>query len=105
MKKLIVSVALLCAAAMGLSAQNFTPVEQLPEARLPFTSDPAWGQVSDVHFEWGSLDVRYEKMQVPAVKPVKSANQVAWRGERVCFQPVLWTPQVLHDVAIAVSDL
>ena len=105
MKKLIVSVALVCAVAMGLTAQNFTPVEQLPEAQLPFTPDPAWAQVADVHFEWGSLDVRYEKVRVPELKPVKSVNQVAWRGERVCFQPVLWTPQELHDVAISVSDL
>ena len=105
MKKLIFSVALMCAVAVGLSAQNFTSVDQMPEARLPFSPDASWGQVADVHFEWGSLDVRYEKMQVPAVKPVKSMNQVAWRGERVCFQSVLWTPMELHDVVISVSDL
>ena len=105
MKKLVVSVALLCAVAVGLNARNFTPVEQLPEAQLPFESDPAWGGVSAVNFAWGSLDVRYDKMKVPTVAPVKVAKQVAWRGERVCFQPVLWTPEELHDVAISVSDL
>ena len=105
MKKLIVSVALLCAVAMGLTAQTFSPVEQLPEAQLPFTPDPAWARVSGTNFAWGSLDVRYDKTAVPVLQPVKVAKQIAWRGERVCFQAVAWSADELHDVVLSVSDL
>lgn len=105
MKRLLVSVVLLCAVWMGLRAQSFTHIEDMPEAQLPFTPDAAWAAVKGVNFAWGSLDVRYQKMQVPVIKPVKVAGQVSWRGERVSFQPVLWTPEDLHDVALEVSDL
>ncbi|MBP5505749.1 MAG: DUF4091 domain-containing protein [Bacteroidales bacterium] len=104
MRKLLVSVALLLT-AVGLGAQSFTPVENLPEVQLPFTPDAAWAAVKAPGFAWGSLDVRYEKTSVPVIKPVKVAKQVAWRGERVSFQPVLWTPEELHDVVLEVSDL
>ena len=105
MKKLIVAVALLCAVSVGLNAQSFIPVEQMPEAQLPFNVDPAWASVKAPQFGWGSLDVRYDMHKVPLASTRGVPMQFAWRGERVCFQAVAWTPQPLSDAAVAVSDL
>lgn len=104
MKKILLSLTLLIAAAT-LSAQNFTPVENMPEARLPFEQDPAWGAVNAVGFGWGSLDVRYDRHRVPLANTRGVPIQFAWRGERVSFQAVAWTPQEIHDARVTVSDL
>ena len=97
------SLALICAAMVPLCAQNFVPVENMPEAQLPFKADPAWEAVQGVGFAWGNLDTRYSKTDVPKTEP--SAAQVAWRGERVCFQAVAWTDKELHNASVSVSDL
>lgn len=104
MKKILLSLTLLIAAAT-LCAQNFTPVENMPEARLPFEQDPAWGAVKAVGFGWGSLDFRYDRHRVPLANTRGVPIQFAWRGERVSFQAVAWTPQELHDAKVTVSDL
>ena len=104
MKKVILSFALICACA-DLSAQKYTPVEQLPEATVPFTEDPAWATVAAPQFGWGSLDVRYDKHAVPIANTNGEILQKAWRGERVSFQAVVWTPVEIHDASLAVSDL
>lgn len=104
MKKILLSLTLLIAAAT-LSAQKFTPVENMPEARLPFEQDPAWGAVGAVGFGWGSLDVRYDRHRVPLANTRGVPIQFAWRGERVSFQAVAWTPQEIHDARVTVSDL
>ena len=104
MKKILLSLTLLIAAAT-LSAQKFTPVENMPEARLPFEQDPAWAAVKAVGFGWGSLDVRYDRHRVPLANTRGVPIQFAWRGERVSFQAVAWTPQDIHDAKVTVSDL
>ena len=104
MKKLVLSFALICAAA-GLAAQSFTPVESMPEAQLPFEADPAWSAVKAPQIGWGSLDVRYDKHRVPLANTRGNARQTAWRGERVSFQAVVWTAAEIHGAEVAVSDL
>lgn len=105
MKKFFVCAALLCIAFAGALAQHFTPVEQLPEADFPFTPDPAWAKVSGTNFGWGSLDVRYDKYRVPELNKNRVPREVAWRGERVSFQAVVFTSSEIHDARIYVSDL
>ena len=105
MKKFFVCAALLCVAFVGASAQNFTPVEQLPEAQFPFTPDPAWASVKAPAFGWGTLDVRYDKYRVPVLNENRVPCEVAWRGERVSFQAVVFTPTEIHDARIDASDL
>ena len=104
-KKFLLFPALLAAALTTVSAQNYTPVEQMSEAQVPFEADPAWSKVSSARFAWGSIDNRYDKHAVPALKAGAKAVQTAWRGEKVNFQAVVWTPDALQDAAIAVSDL
>ncbi|MBR5034839.1 MAG: DUF4091 domain-containing protein [Bacteroidales bacterium] len=103
-KKLMLGCVLMIS-ALGLSAQNYTPVDNMPEAKLPFTADAAWKSVRAVGFGWGSLDFRYDKNRVPLANTGGEIRQLAWRGERVCFQAVAWTPIEIHDAVLAVSDL
>ncbi|MBQ7253717.1 MAG: DUF4091 domain-containing protein [Bacteroidales bacterium] len=105
MKKFYVCAALLCIAFAGASAQNFTPVEELPEAQFPFTPDPAWAAVKAPAFGWGTLDERYDKYRVPVLNLNRVPREQAWRGERVSFQAVVFTPIEIHDAAICASDL
>ncbi|MBQ1168972.1 MAG: DUF4091 domain-containing protein, partial [Bacteroidales bacterium] len=58
-----------------------------------------------VGFGWGSLDVRYDRHRVPLANTRGVPIQFAWRGERVSFQAVAWTPQEIHDARVTVSDL
>ena len=104
-KRLLSGLALLLASALALSAQSYTPVDNMPEAKVPFAADPAWGAVKSAGFGWGSLDVRYDKFRVPLANARGDIRQTAWRGERVSFQAVVWTPVELHDAFLTVSDL
>ncbi len=104
-KKFLLFPALLSAALTTLNAQNYTPVEQIPEARVPFEADPAWSKMSSARFAWGSIDTRYDKYAVPEIKEGAKARQSAWRGEKVNFQAVVWTPDALQEASLAVSDL
>ncbi len=105
MKKRLLICAALLSAAIGLTAQSFTPVSSLPEAKVPFTQDPAWAAQKAPAFGWGSLDVRYDKFRVPLVSTAGVPRQVAWKGERVSFQAVVFTPIELSGAKISVSDL
>ena len=83
MNKSLMICAALLSFAIGVTAQTFTPVSELPEAKVPYSMDPAWAAQKAPAFGWGSLDVRYDKYRVPLVSTSGVPRKVAWRGERV----------------------
>ena len=105
MNKSLMICAALLSFAIGVTAQTFTPVSELPEAKVPYSMDPAWAAQKAPAFGWGSLDVRYDKYRVPLVSTSGVPRKVAWRGERVSLQAVAFTPAEVHDAKIIVSDL
>ncbi len=105
MKKRLLICAALLSVAIGVTAQTFTPVSEFPEAKVPYSQDPAWAAQKAPAFGWGSLDVRYDKYRVPLVSTSGVPRKVAWRGERVSLQAVAFTPAEIHDAKIIASDL
>jgi len=53
----------------------------------------------------GSVDVRYERAGQPQLADVKTWSTVAWRGERVHGQFVVWTGAGVKDVTLKASAL
>lgn len=63
------------------------------------------GMKSSVMLSWGSIDIRYEKSDVPEIEVNNRMSLTAWRGERVCAQAVLWTNRPLEGVRVDVGAL
>ncbi len=53
----------------------------------------------------GSVDVRYARDTPPQLAPAKTWSTVAWRGERVHGQFVVWTGSGVKDVTLTASAL
>ena len=72
----------------------------------PHDGKEVWDKMgTPVRLSWGSVDVRYKKLDVPDVKSSNRMTLKAWRGERVHAQAVLWTNRDLEGVSVQVSDL
>ncbi len=80
----------------------------------PFDSKEVWQSTlkSDYAFIWGNTDTRYPKFSIPnkadmANKDGKATqiNLIAWRGERVNAQALLYTKTDLQNVSFSISDL
>lgn len=72
----------------------------------PHDSEEVWRkQSAPTQLSWGSTDIRYPKLSIPAVAKKARWQTKAWRGERVNAQAVLWTTNDLNEVTLSVSDL
>ena len=72
----------------------------------PFDDAIVWNKLpASPQISWGSTDMRYAKLSVPALSKVNTWKTKAWRGERVNMQAVIWTKTGMSDVRITVSDL
>ena len=86
-------------------AQQVETFEELTDTK-PHDGQEVWDKMSaPVQLGWGSVDVRYKKLDVPDVQPSNRMRLKAWRGERVHAQAVLWTKQNLKKVSVRVGDL
>lgn len=103
MKKLLLMSVLLLS-AVSLNAQTSPAYEEAPN---PVATNPAlWSKVKTAQVSWGSTDTRYKKEEpVPIQGIQKSISLTAWKGEKVSAQLVVWTPEVLEDLTVLVSDL
>jgi len=72
----------------------------------PHDSKEVWEQLATpTQISWGSTDIRYPKLSIPAVNKTNRIQAKAWKGERVNMQAVIWTKTDLSDATISVSDL
>ena len=86
-------------------AQQVETWEELTDTK-PHDGKEVWDKMgTPVRLSWGSVDVRYKKLDVPDVKSSNRMTLKAWRGERVHAQAVLWTNRDLEGVSVQVSDL
>lgn len=98
-----------CVAAGALKAQD------LSESRYDFKEltdtkpidEKAWDKCGKrVEVSWGTTDVRYSKTNVPGIAKVeKKWKTVAWKGERVHEQAVIWGGTDCKGITLKVSDL
>ena len=103
--KRISILALLLALTAFCFAQQAETFEELADTK-PHDGPEVWAEISaPVQLGWGSVDVRYKKLDVPDVRPSNRMKLKAWRGERVHAQAVLWTNRDLQGVSVQVSDL
>ena len=67
----------------------------------------AWKKVpAGLQGSWGSIDERYARGDVPAITEKSTSwTGVAWRGERLSAQLVLWTANGANQVRCAASPL
>ena len=79
--------------------------EELTDSREVRTEE--WEKCGEgVSVSWGSIDVRYEKKNVPSlIKPVSIWRETAWKGERVNGVALLWAKQDCGEVTAVASDL
>lgn len=72
----------------------------------PHDSEATWQKLAvPTQFSWGSTNVRYSKLSIPAVTKTTRWQTKAWKGERVNAQAVLWTNKELTGATITVSEL
>lgn len=79
--------------------------EELADGK-PHDGIDTWAKLKkSVNLEWGNIDTRYRKLDVPKIGGNGLWRTKAWRGERINGQAVLWTNRELEDVSISVSNL
>ena len=104
-KRRISILSLLLALTSFCFAQQIETFEELTDTK-PHDGQEVWDKIgAPVQLGWGSVDVRYKKLDVPDVQPSNQLKLKAWRGERVHGQAVLWTNRDLKKVSVEVSDL
>lgn len=85
--------------------QSYGDYTELTDTK-PRTPKDVWeNQKLPVQLQWGSIDVRYPKHTLPALLTGKKWAAIAWKGEGVNAQAVLWTNRELKNITLTVSDL
>lgn len=84
------------------------PIATLVEADDPEALTPeeaaAWDDVYEgLDGAWASIDLRYSRSRRPEVEGVEIMPLVAWRGERVSAQLLLWSGEGVQDVQCEVE--
>ncbi|GBU07694.1 hypothetical protein AwDysgo_10250 [Bacteroidales bacterium] len=101
---LLICIALLLASCNekrpDLSCETFA---ELPDPTDDILSD--WtGIASGMHASFVSIDTRYPKSVAPQIAPRSKTELVAWRGERVSAQLLLWSADSISQVECEFSD-
>lgn len=92
------------------SAMAHNPIPTFVEADDPITlsaeQETAWNNAeAGVNAMWASTDRRYGRSIVPADSGIDTLHLVAWRGERVSAQLLLWTTSDTEDVGCRVEPI
>ena len=85
--------------------QTLESYEELTDTK-PHDGPEVWSQIgTPVQLSWGSVDIRYKKLDVPDVKQSSRLRKKAWKGERIHAQAVLWTNKDLKNVTLKMGNL
>jgi len=107
-KILSITTLLLCNMTFAQDRSHSRPgdmfYEELPDPHPG--SDAEWLKLmKKVNVSFADDNVRYPKKKVPSIIPQKSWNAVAWKGERVHAQILVWTATDISGLNIEVRDL
>jgi hypothetical protein len=81
------------------------PYRELADPEIPAAD--SWRQLnSPVTISFASADMRFKKSDVPLLDSVRSEwRTVAWKGEKVHTQLLLWTSRLLKEINFEADDL
>ena len=91
-----------CGVPTGQPKFPLQAYQELPDPVAP--SEKEWAAVTAPQVSWGTIDVRYAKHQLPALKKTTNTSLKGWRGERVNAQAVVWTGTELKDLNFSFTD-
>ena len=91
-----------CGVPTGQPKFPLQTYQELPDPAAP--SEKEWAAVTAPQVSWGTIDVRYAKHQLPALKKTTNTSLKGWRGERVNAQAVVWTGTELKDLNFSFTD-
>ncbi len=104
-----------CVTALILSCAGWAFQAPLPaihphppiELDLKTAPDPAWQAMDDAwHVSFASTDVAYERHKIPGIRgETRSWSGIAWRGERVHTQVLVWSKAPLGQLRLVPSAL
>lgn len=71
------------------------------------SAQPAeWNQLNnDSYISFASSNIRFAQTPVPQLKQQNQWNAVAWRGEKVHTQILVWSNQNIAKLSVAISGL
>ncbi len=107
MMKNILIFLIVCSCCIGCnkttSEQICTTYEEMAD---PATLDStAWNTLTpNLYASWGSIDVRYPKSEIPTISGQTLWQGIAWRGERLSAQLVLWSAGSEQQVECSFED-
>lgn len=91
--------------AMGFTmctSQAQDTFTELPDHMVPVTEE--WKNTRSTHAAWGTSDVRYAWHSMPDTKALKrSETLVAWRGERVSTQAVIYSDRATEELTLQLT--
>jgi glycosyl hydrolase family 123 len=78
-----------------------------PEYTFDVPSDPQrWTlQPRGLNVSFASTDQAYFRSEVPDLQPAQTWKATGWKGERLNTEIVVWSPDTVNQVRVAVSDL
>ncbi|MDD2246169.1 MAG: DUF4091 domain-containing protein [Proteiniphilum sp.] len=86
-------------------AQTFKTCQTYDEADLPVTISSNWEVLAKgLQVSVGSIDTRYLKHEIPEITLHKQWQGVAWRGERVSAQMIVWSKDSVSRIGCLFSD-
>lgn len=90
-----------------LTGQAPFPITTYNELENPVASDAKiWSKVKEVKLSWGCKDTRYKKEEPAPIQHLNhSIDLVAWRGERVSAQWVIWGNRTIENLSFNISEL
>ena len=76
------------------------------EYTLDKSTNPArWNSQKGLHISFGSSDALYFRTEVPDVKETLSWSGIAWKGERLNAQILVWSSDTLEQVRFKLNNL
>ncbi len=104
----VLTLCLLTLMVIPAEAQRRPRPDYEPSDPMPALAgrDASWDMVADgLHGAVGSLDTRYPKGDVPTVSERQALHLIAWRGERVHGQLLLWSREGEAQVTLNAPPL
>ena len=99
MTKTLLCATLICSSLLPQAQDTFT---ELPDHKSPIAQE--WEGVKDIYASWGTSDMRYEWHALPDTETLKrNETLVAWRGERVSTQAVIYSAKVTDSITLQIT--
>ena len=93
---------------LGLSLLAIPSIAQQDYEELSITQtgqEAAWKSIpADIHYSWGSTNVRYDKTAVPVIQKRNSHTLTGWKGENLNALLVVWNNKQDCTVSMEIGE-